>query len=157
MDKRYIEYAEWSPSLEVGLPLIDDQHRRLFELAASFEGDGDQIRVMKTLATLMDYIKTHLWEEEELMAACGYPKLAEHRQTHAEFRRMLLNLLENARTLSLDAIAEEVRFLINGWFFRHIRVVDQDYVPYVRAYQAQSAAAQHEAKPAPEPWGRDDY
>lgn len=57
MDKRYVEYTEWSASLEVGLPLIDDQHRRLFALAASFEGDGDQIRVMKTLATLMDYIK----------------------------------------------------------------------------------------------------
>ena len=74
MDKRYVEYTEWSASLEVGLPLIDDQHRRLFALAASFEGDGDQIRVMKTLATLMDYIKSHLREEEELMAACGWGK-----------------------------------------------------------------------------------
>lgn len=132
VDKRFIEYAEWSEQLEVGLPLIDDQHRRLFELAATFAGSGDQIRVMKSLAILCDYVKTHLREEEELMAACGYPQLEEHKQLHAEFRGMLVKLLDNAKHMSLDEIAEEVKFLINGWFYRHIMVVDFDYVPYIR-------------------------
>lgn len=87
MDRRVVEYADWQAGLEVGISIIDDQHRRLFELAATFQGDGDQIRVMKTLALLMDYIKTHLRDEEELMEACAYPRLAEHRQMHAEFRQ----------------------------------------------------------------------
>lgn len=136
MDRRVVEYADWQAGLEVGISIIDDQHRRLFELAATFQGDGDQIRVMKTLALLMDYIKTHLRDEEELMEACAYPRLAEHKRMHADFRQMLLSLLERAKRLSLDEIAEDVKFMINGWFFKHIMVADQDYAPYVRAYQA---------------------
>ena len=44
------ELAEWSSKIEVCLPEIDAQHRQLFELAATFAGDGEQIRVLKSLA-----------------------------------------------------------------------------------------------------------
>lgn len=140
MDKPIVEYSDWTPDLETGLPFIDEQHRRLFELAATFHDDDNQVRVMKSLAILHEYIRTHLREEEELMTACGYPRLEEHKAAHAEFRRMFSALLENAKQMSLDAIAQEVRRLVNGWFFRHIMVVDQDYVPAVRASQANQAS-----------------
>ncbi len=155
MDKRYVELSDWSAGLEVGIVSIDAQHRQLFELAASFAGDGDQIRVMKTLAMLSDYIKTHLREEEEMMAACGFPGLEAHRRLHAEFRVMLYGLLENAKTLSLDAIADEVRYLINGWFFRHIMVADQEYVPYVRAAETRQDSDTRPTAPT-DPWGMDE-
>ncbi len=127
------ELVEWSSKIQVGLPNIDAQHRQLFELAATFDGDGDQIRVLKSLAMLTDYVKVHLREEEEMMAACHYPGLAAHRELHAEFRRMLFELLENAKQMTLDEIAEEVKFLINGWFYNHILVADFDYVSSVKA------------------------
>jgi hemerythrin len=136
MDMRQQEFTEWSQQMEVGYPLIDAQHRQLFDLAATFNGNDDQIRVMKALAILCDYVKTHLREEEELMAACHYPKLQEHKKLHTEFRLMLSTLLHNAKHLSLDDIAIEVRYLINSWFYRHILTVDQDYAPYLRAMAA---------------------
>jgi len=96
------ELAEWSSKIEVGLPEIDAQHRQLFELAATFAGDGEQIRVLKSLAMLTEYVKVHLREEEEMMAACRYPGLEAHKRLHAEFRRMLFDLLENAKQMTLD-------------------------------------------------------
>lgn len=127
------ELAEWSSKIVVGLPTIDAQHRQLFDLAATFGGDGDQIRVLKSLAMLTEYVKVHFREEEQMMAACNYPGLAAHRQLHGEFRRMLYDLLENAKQMTLDEIADEVKFLINGWFYNHILVSDFDYVPSVKA------------------------
>ncbi len=127
------ELAEWSPQIEVGLPQIDEQHRQLFELAATFRGSGDQIRILKSLVMLTEYVKVHFREEEELMAACRYPGIEAHRRLHGEFRRMLFDLLEKAKQMTLDEIADEVRFLINGWFYNHILVADFDYVPSVRA------------------------
>ncbi|MQM32887.1 MAG: hypothetical protein CRU72_00140 [Candidatus Accumulibacter phosphatis] len=127
------ELVEWSPKILVGLPNIDAQHRQLFDLAATFSGDGDQIRVLKSLAMLTEYVKVHLREEEQMMAACQYPGLEAHRQLHTEFRRMLFKLLENAKQMTLDEIADEVKFLINGWFYNHILVADFDYVPSVKA------------------------
>ena len=126
-----LQYAEWSDQLELGIPLIDEQHKRFFDLAASFTGSGDEVRVMKTLATLSDYIRSHLREEEALMAAAKYPGLEEHCRLHADFRRMLADLLGRARQMSLDEIAEEVKYLINGWFYQHIVTVDFDYAPYL--------------------------
>ena len=124
-------YADWSERLEMGLPLIDAQHKRFFELAASFQGNGDEVRVMKTLAILSDYIRSHLRDEETLMAAAHYPGLEAHCRQHAEFRSLLAALLARARKMSLDAIADEVKFLVNGWFYRHIITVDFEYAPWL--------------------------
>lgn len=142
-----LELAEWSSKILVGLPNIDAQHRQLFDLAATFTSDGDQIRVMKSLAMLTEYVKVHLREEEQMMAACNYPGLEAHRQLHTEFRRMLFALLENAKRMTLDEIADEVKYLINGWFYNHIMVADFDYVPSVKAASV-AALATTEPPPA---------
>jgi len=133
--------ANWSADVEVGLPVIDEQHKRLFDLAASFRGEGDQIRVMKALATLCDYANTHLREEEELLQVIDYAGFAEHKRHHASFRQMLRELLEDSRSMTLDQIAERVESLINGWFYQHILTIDADYVPAVKAYEARRQAA----------------
>jgi hemerythrin len=123
----------WSSAVEVGIPEIDAQHRELFDLAASFRGNGNEIRVMKSLVMLCDYAKVHLSEEEDMLVKIGYPEIAAHRSAHGEFRRMLRQLLEDARGLSLDQIADRVEALINGWFYNHVMHVDRDYVPMVIA------------------------
>ncbi len=134
--------ANWSPAIETGLSEIDDQHRRLFELAATFRGEGDQIRVMRALATLADYANTHLRDEEAMLHAIGYAGLAEHQRQHEQFRAMLRQLLDDVRKLSLDDIASRIEDLINGWFYRHILTVDIEYVAQVKAYR-ESTAPRH--------------
>ena len=123
----------WSEFVEVGLPVIDLQHRRLFDLAATFRGQGDQIRVIKTLVVLCDYANTHLREEEVMLQLIDYPAYAEHKRQHAYFRQMLRELLEDSRKITLDQIAERVEVLINGWFYQHIMKDDADYIPAVNA------------------------
>ena len=130
----------WSAAIEVGLPAIDAQHNQLFDLAATFRGSGDHIRVMKTLATLCDYANTHLREEESMLQAIAYPELAAHKQHHSRFRQMLRELLEDSRSMSLDELADRVEALINGWFYQHILTVDADYVPAVTAHETREQA-----------------
>lgn len=130
-------FATWSPAIETGLPGIDAQHKQLFDLAASFRGEGDQIRVMKALAALADYTNTHLRDEEAMLDAIAYEGLQAHRQEHERFRRMLRELLDEARKLSLDQIADRIEALINGWFYQHILTVDAAYVAVVKARQGQ--------------------
>lgn len=133
MDMRY---QGWSESLEFGLPSIDSQHRQLFDLAATFDGNGDQVRVMKTLVILSQYVRDHFREEEMLLEACRYPSLEAHREQHRKFRHMLVSLSGRAAHMTLDAIADEVRQLINGWFLNHILRTDRDYLPWVREAMA---------------------
>jgi len=35
--------ANWSQAVVTGLPAIDSQHKQLFDMAASFRNEGDQI------------------------------------------------------------------------------------------------------------------
>lgn len=129
-------HLAWSANIETGLPAIDEQHKHLFDLAASFAGQGDQIRVMRTLSALCEYARVHLREEEAMLAAIAYAGLPEHKRHHARFRKMLNDLLEDARTMTLDQIAERVEDLINGWFYHHIMKVDAEYVAAVTAHAA---------------------
>lgn len=122
--------------IDVDVPRIDLQHRRIFELAETFAAGGDQIRMMKSLAILCDHVKTHFREEEEMMAACDFPGLAEHRRLHAECRRLLVDLLAEAMDMSLDQIAEQVRRLINGWIHNHILTADLEYAAYLKSLRA---------------------
>ena len=133
-----VALVEWSQKLEFGLPMIDSQHKQLFDLAATFAGNGDQIRVMKTLVMLCDYVKVHFRAEEEMLAALDYPDLEAHKLLHAEFRGLLLKLLDNARQMTLDEIANEVQYLIYGWFSNHILQVDVAYVSWVRSQSPQN-------------------
>lgn len=133
-----MQLADWSEKLEFGLPKIDSQHKQLFDLAATFAGNGDQIRVMKTLVMLSNYAKIHLREEEEMLAALRYPHLETHKLLHAEFKDMFIRLLDNARQLSLDEIAKEVQYLIYGWFYNHILQADLEYVPWVHEHSLKS-------------------
>lgn len=132
--------AQWSEQLEFGLDNIDEQHKQLFDLAASFTGDGDQIRVMKTLVILCDYVKNHFQEEEALLKSCRYPGLKAHMELHRQFKDMVIQLLGDAKQMSLDDIAARVQYLINGWFYNHILQVDTEYVPCVKAALAAKAA-----------------
>ena len=125
--------AEWSSLIEVGCPRIDAQHKELFALAATFDGDGDQVRVMKAVVSLCEYVKVHFLEEEELMKSCGFPGFEAHRRQHDECREMLVKLLDGARHMTLDQLAVEVKCLINGWIYNHILAADFDYVPYISA------------------------
>ena len=127
-----IALVEWSQKLEFGLPVIDDQHKQLFDLAATFTGNGDEIRVMRTLATLSEYVKVHFRAEEEMLARLDYPELEAHQKLHAQFKEMLLKLLDNARQMTLDEIADEVQYLIYGWFANHIMQADVAYVGWMR-------------------------
>ena len=133
-----VALVEWSQKLEFGLPMIDSQHKQLFDLAATFTGNGNQIRVMKTLVMLNDYVKVHFRAEEEMLAALKYPDLNAHKLLHAEFKDMLLKLLDSARQLTLDEIANEVKHLIYGWFSSHIMQVDVAYISWMRNQSQQN-------------------
>jgi hemerythrin len=120
---------EQSNRLRADIHAIDAQHRKIFDLAASFSGTGDQLGMMMSLHILCDYVNVHFREEEALMLAEANPSLADHRAQHTWFREQLLRLLEEAKGMSLDQVAEEVRRLIDGWLYEHVLEFDSEDLP----------------------------
>lgn len=122
---------EWSESLSLGIPSIDAEHRQIFNLAANLSSSGSQVGVMKSLAMLCNYVNIHFRDEETAMAIGSYPRLDEHIQQHTCFREALFALLEDAKEMSLDQLADELHRLVNDWLHNHVLTADAEYHQYL--------------------------
>ena len=116
-----VGHVDWSDQMKM---MNDDRQKQLFDLATRLDDEVAEAHVMSTLAQLSDYVRSHCHEEETLMAKSDYPGTKALRRLHQEFRNMLSDLIGRARRMTLDEIAKEIKYLINGWLYCHSMVVD---------------------------------
>src|SRR5690554_5584983 len=87
----------WDEIYRVGIPMVDEQHQRLFAIANRFHGAVERGETRNALLAifdeLLDYTAYHFAEEEQKMAEIGYPDLEKHRGYH----RKLVSLVETYR------------------------------------------------------------
>ncbi|MFZ5483563.1 MAG: bacteriohemerythrin [Pseudomonadota bacterium] len=118
----------WHAGYECGHPLIDAQHRRLFEygneLLNAILANQSKLDVELQLDELIAHVESHFCEEEALMARGQLPASDGHRQAH---RR----LLDQARLLSARfhrgevGVGEIFAFIANDVITQHILGDDQ--------------------------------
>ncbi len=142
-------YMKWPESLDTGVALIDQQHRRIVDQinslsAARDEDDGD--KVLATLAALSEYTAVHFAVEEALMEQCAYPYLKAHRRIHELFTRKLREFVGQAR--DGEDVGAELLFMLRRWIINHVGNDDADYAPAARRMlREQAAHAEAAARP----------
>ena len=127
----------WTPDLQLGIPLIDGQHRRLVEQLAAVRdavaaGRGAR-EVLQAIAFLEEYTTEHFHTEERYMAGHRYPGLERHRAIHAAFRSNVHRaVLAVEKWRGTGPAAELVERMLVHWYLRHIRGTDQKYAAHVK-------------------------
>ena len=125
----------WSPALDTGDRLVDEQHQGLVALFNELlvaEQQGDHGRVPDALERLSEYAVVHFTAEECLMAEHDYPHdaveshLAEHRALRSRTRDLVLEY----RAGKLTTIVPIVEFM-NAWLTEHIEMSDRRLVAHV--------------------------
>lgn len=127
---------EWSDSLSIGIPEIDDQHRvfigLLNRLDAVSTSEAGKSELREILAEVVSYAEHHFIDEERHMVRAGYPLVTEHIGKHdaaaakihdlltrdadeIELYRFLSNILES--WLTTHIMADDKVF--GAWFWRH--------------------------------------
>lgn len=120
---------QWSEDLSVGYPLIDDQHRSLFDQFERFLVACEERRCsahLQELFAFLDlYVSRHFREEEELMERHDYPETARHKGEHRYFIEQLAGLKREmeASGPTIQVIIRTNKALIY-WLTEHIREVD---------------------------------
>lgn len=148
MDNQFVSIGEakfsieWNSKYELGIPVIDEQHKKLVALCKEFyEGivseNADKNAVKAKLTTALkaccDYVKTHFRDEETLLRAASYKNFANHKMQHDEFTRKVLTMAQNFdSTNTLEAI-KFARFLYD-WIMSHISYTDKQYIPCIIEY-----------------------
>jgi hemerythrin len=139
MDMRPQFEAKYS----VGIEQVDQEHRRLFEIAGrAYDGlsandEAAEAATRAAVAELLDYTATHFASEESLMESTGYPDLAEHRQQHQ-------HLLAQAHDMEMrtefgdQSMPVELNHFIHRWLVDHIEGSDKKFGEFVAARHATS-------------------
>jgi hemerythrin len=125
-------YVEWTPALETGVEMIDEQHRRLFALInalheATLARDGEDDAVADALYELADYVTEHFDDEEALMASHAYAELPAHHEMHQRLSQKTLGYMAkfvNGEEVSPRELAE----FLGSWLQNHILEQDRHFV-----------------------------
>lgn len=128
-----MQHVEWTPELEIGINVIDTQHRRIVDyinvlIDSSDEDKRDEIALL--IDSLVDYTYSHFSFEEALMEEAGYEFLSVHQQTHEAFIRKMDSVHQSFK--QGDDVRDELCELLKTWLINHIMSDDQSYAPVVR-------------------------
>jgi hemerythrin len=130
--------VEWSSDFEVGNPVIDSQHRQMFnesvKLLKSIRKDVSYDDIEKIIVFLNDYIINHFRTEEEFLANRNYPFLDHQIWQHQNFIRSFENLKREiaSDTLSKVYLKFRIQILVIDWILNHIMKEDRHFGNYFR-------------------------
>lgn len=130
-DKNEIIMYEFKDEFKTGIAAIDNEHRKLFEIAdRAYEVMMDEFihdkydYIVDILMELKEYAAIHFKNEEEYMASIGYRKIFTQKMEHNEF-------IEKMAEYDLDTIDEKQKEIIlelldylNNWLVHHILECD---------------------------------
>ena len=121
---------EWEEKYSVGNKEIDDQHKKLFNLANTIEL-AEKSHVTKIIMGLYKYTMRHFTAEEKMMEKSGYPYLSEHKKLHDNLITKLNDISERA-DMGTDIDMEKLRVFVFEWLTDHILKQDKDYMDYLK-------------------------
>ena len=122
---------KWNASYETGIPIIDAQHKELFEQIGILLNKPSAEQASKTLDFLADYVVKHFATEEALQQKCRYPKFAEHKQMHVAFVKTYVELKEKYEESGSDPIVlMKITNTALAWLKNHIRAEDKTFAAY---------------------------
>lgn len=120
---------KWKKEYEVGVEAIDNQHKKLIEIIASYnehisDKSTNSLKEMgEIIVYLINYTKFHFEEEEALMTRVSYPDLEEHKQIHRDLINKLKEVLMKMKNKESYTKIEFYYFLM-AWVNDHILDTD---------------------------------
>lgn len=131
-----MEKIEWSSFYDLGIEQIDVQHQNLvFLINEAYELIANKIpqhseEVQDLLVKISNYAVYHFDTEESLFEMYKFPKTAQHKVEHNEFKYFVsknLELFDNGKLELVDI----VDFLKN-WLLNHIAIEDKAFAPFLK-------------------------
>lgn len=128
----------WEESLSVGIPSIDEQHKKLIKMINDLH-DGMLARkgrdvLGNVLEELILYTAEHFDYEEKLFARTGYPQSALHKAEHAKLKQKAIEIHERFKASTTGTLSLEVLNFLRDWLAGHIKGSDKQYTPHLLAH-----------------------
>lgn len=120
---------QWRNEFNTGVPLMDQQHKRLVELINQLfqcmKDGGDRMLLAEVVDELVNYTVTHFRAEEDVMRKHNYPDLEAHKLVHQNFVDKVGVYADKLKAGDRLPPAEVYGFL-KDWLVSHIEKQDRD-------------------------------
>lgn len=126
---------QWTEDLSVGVEMIDNQHKELFnrinELVAAIKQSQCKYKIGDVIKFLEDYIAFHFGEEEKYMNKYNYHGYQAHKAQHEKFIKNFLELkkelpkLEGGTKPGSYDLSVATNQIVVEWILEHIAKVDK--------------------------------
>jgi hemerythrin-like metal-binding protein len=128
-----ILHLSWHDSYECGEPTIDQEHRKLFELAntlinAVFKRESNPLEFDDALEKLIAHVVKHFADEEVILARHHYADLDVQVRAHKMLIDHVLRL-RDAAAVGGVTVGALVNFLADEVVARHMLKLDRDFYP----------------------------
>jgi hemerythrin len=125
-----LETIKWDDWLELQIPSIDEEHRRLFDLIRELNEAVLEKREGKVLKSVLDglvqYTSYHFKHEEELFSFYSYPDKEVHTTAHQAYAEKVNEFME-AFEAGDSVDPNLVLIFLNNWWVSHIVSEDRAY------------------------------
>ncbi|MBK9576306.1 MAG: hemerythrin family protein [Fibrobacteres bacterium] len=120
---------DWNETFSIGEPLLDAQHRELFDIANSLPENNDRAQVRACVMRLFRYTREHFAAEEDFMRSVGYPDLQQHTRIHEKLIEQLAVISQEP----LGTTAADLSFkkFVLHWLTDHILICDKAVQKFV--------------------------
>jgi hemerythrin len=121
----------WEEKYSVGVKLIDDQHKMMFEtintLIDILGGVPQKNEIDEIISKFVEYKKFHFATEEKYFDDFNYENAEEHKAKHRDFNNKLDELVAKNKDDSIILAFGLIDFL-EDWLLDHLITEDQKYV-----------------------------
>ena len=128
------EKVHWCDSYLLGIKLIDNEHKKLFELVNELynveDGPNVKEKIRKILYSFSDYTAIHFKDEEEFMKSISYPDLEEHKKIHQMIIENLSHIIHTPATLGI--IKSKMKIVAKRILIEHILNEDMKISRYIQ-------------------------
>lgn len=112
----------WTEELEIGLPVMDDEHREFVELLAVAR-HSDDATLPAAWQALIDHTEAHFAQEEAWMRATRFAPGNIHAMQH----RMILRVMREGAAKAVQGDITPMRLMtreLQVWFPQHAQTMD---------------------------------
>lgn len=125
---------EWKPEYNLGIPIIDEQHRGIVTTINSFyfgmQNNHGANLLRPVIGMIKEYTRIHFEIEEDFLRKYKYPGLERHHELHYD---LIQELTKVGKESLLSQDPDKFMKFLRKWWIDHICEEDRLFLDYLLA------------------------
>ena len=130
---------EWNDGMSVGIPEIDEDHKRFIllidELNHSITERKSSTEIQRRLQHVIEDANRHFEQEEKFFRDRQYPNVEGHVRSHNNVRNTLKKIQDSFIPYGLEAEWLDAALVIKQILITHILTEDMQYADYFKSHK----------------------